>query len=148
MVTGVIYTMSVDGSNVQRISDPAGNASLQVWSPDNALIAYQSDLDGDLDIYVYELAAGITRLVTDNDIADYAPTWVCDMSILVFTSDITGDSNLFSTPALPMDTPAIKVDTEAEQLTDEPDAGQYPQNSPDEEDASRQNSLPSPAKNR
>jgi Tol biopolymer transport system component len=145
---GVIYVMDADGSNVQRISDVNGSAALQVWSPDDSVIAYQSDLDGDLDIYVYELASGKTRQVTDNDSADYAPTWFCRSTTLVFTSDITDDSNLYSTPALPIDAPAIKVEDEASQLTDEPKADQYPQNSPPEEDASRQNSLPFPAKNR
>ena len=51
----VIYTMQADGTELRRVSDPAGDATEPTWSPDDGMIAYQSDLDGDLDIYVYEL---------------------------------------------------------------------------------------------
>jgi Tol biopolymer transport system component len=145
---GVLYVMNADGTDVQRISDINGDASNHVFSPDDTLIAYQSDLDGDLDIYVYEFASQKTRLVTDNTISDYAPTWWCSAPIIIFTSDITDDSNIFDTPALPIEAPAIKVEEEANQLTDQPEADQYPQNSPPEENASRQGALPRPAKNK
>jgi len=150
----VVYVMNADGTEIKRVSDPAGDATLQVWSDDDALIAYQSNLDGDLDIYVYEVATEQTRLVTDNDIADYAPTWYCDGHTVVFTSDIlkadefSPDSNIFSTPADPITAPAIKVEDEAAQLTDSPDADQYPQDSPAEENASRERRLPSPEDHR
>jgi Tol biopolymer transport system component len=143
----VVMVMNADGTDVQPISDPNGDASLHVFSPDDTLIAYQSDLDGDLDIYVHQFSSGQTRLVTDNDIPDYAPTWWCESNILIFTSDITGDSNIFETPALPIEAEPILVETEATQLTDHPDSDQYPQSSPAEENASRQRSLPSRPKN-
>jgi Tol biopolymer transport system component len=141
----VVYIMNADGSNVQPISDPAGDADNQVWSPDNKLIAYQSNLNGDNDIYVYELATGNTRLVTNNTIEDYAPTWFCNSPILIFTSDITGDANLFSTPALPMDASAIQVAKEASQLTTEPHSDLFPESVPREENASREGSTPAHA---
>jgi Tol biopolymer transport system component len=144
----VIMVMNADGTGVTPVSDPNGDANLHVFSPDDTLIAYQSDLDGDLDIYVYQFASDQTRLVTDNVIDDYAPTWWCNANVVVFTSDITGDSNLFETPAEPIDAPPILVETEATQLTDEAESDQYPQNTPADEDASRQRSLPSPPKNR
>src|SRR5207244_651986 len=100
--TSAIYVMNADGKNVTRISDPNGNALNAAISPDNNLVAYQSTLDGDNDIYVYDLQSGGTRKLTDNSVSDYAPTWVCKGSVLVFTSNITGDSNLFSTAVLPM----------------------------------------------
>jgi Tol biopolymer transport system component len=145
---GVIYVMNADGSNVHAISDPNGNAMNQAFSPDDTLIAYQSDLDGDNDIYVYEFASGQTRLITDNTIPDYAPTWFCNGPTLIFTSDITQDSNIFDTPALPISAPPINVQTQASQLTTEPQADQYPQDSPSEENASREGALPRPAKNK
>ena len=145
---GVIMVMNADGTGVTPISDPNGDANLHVFSPDDTLIAYQSDLDGDLDIYIYQFASDQTRLVTDNAIDDYAPTWWCNANIVIFTSDITGDSNLFETPAEPINAPPILVETEATQLTDELESDQYPQNTPADEDASRQRSLPSPPKNR
>ena len=138
----VIYLMNDDGSNLTRISDPAGVASNHTWSEDDALIAYQSDLDGDLDIYVYEVSSGITRLVTGNAIPDYAPTWYCAAQDVVFTSDVTDDPNLFMTPALPIDESPIDVASQARQLTDSSFADLYPQNTPLEENASRLGDLP------
>ncbi|MCQ3930758.1 MAG: hypothetical protein DPW16_09900 [Chloroflexi bacterium] len=138
--------MNADGTNVQLISDVAGDATNAVFSPGDEVIAYQSDVDGDLDIYIYELSSGKTRLLTDNAIPDYAPTWYCESTTIVWTSDVTGDPNIFSVEALPIDAPALKVETEAAQLTTDPNADQYPQNAPAEENASRQRSLPSAEK--
>ena len=144
----VIYKMDADGANVEAVSDLTADATNHAWSDDDSLIAYQSDLDGDLDIYVFEVETGETRLVTDNDIPDYAPTWWCQSPVLIFTSDITGDANIFDTPALPMDADPIDVLREASQLTTDEESDQFPENTPSEENASRQRSLPSPAKNR
>ncbi len=150
----VIYVMDADGGNVTRISDPAADASNHVWSSDDQLLAYQAfGADGeDMDVYVYDFASGQTRLITDNDVPDYAPTWYCDGHTLVFTSDVLADeehpanSNLFATNADPVDAPPIDVATEAQQLTSELDADQYPEDTPAEENASRQGALPSPPK--
>jgi hypothetical protein len=68
--------------------------------------------------------------------------------VIVFTSDVTQDSNLFSAPALPITEGAIVVEDEATQLTTFPESDQYPLDSPAEENASRQESFPSPVKNK
>jgi len=145
--TGV-YVMNADGSDVQPISDPAGRATLPVWAPDDSLLAYQSDLNGQLDIYVYEFSSGATRRVTENAAPNYAPTWYCDAPQLILTSDVTGDSNLFTTPALPIDAAPVALTGDATQLTDQTLADQHPQNSPSEEDASRERSVTAPPRSR
>lgn len=144
----VVYTANADGAQVTRVSDPAANALNHSWSPDGQLIGYQSNMDGDDDIYVYEQQTQATRKLTENTIDDYAPTWVCNAPVIVFTSDITEDSNLFEAPALPIEAQPINVQTEASQLTFTLSSDQYPLDSPSEENASREESLPSPVKNR
>jgi Tol biopolymer transport system component len=144
----VIYMMNEDGTEVTSISDTEGHALNQSWSPDDSLIAYESDVDGDEDVYVYEVATGQTRHLTDNALEDYAPTWYCIAPVLVFTSDVTGDSDLFSTSALPVNGPSIDVEAEASQLTTSEDSDEYPLDSPSEENASREESFPSPIKNK
>ena len=144
----VLYRMNADGSNVTRLSDPAGFAMNAAISPDSTLVAYQSNLDGDNDVYVYDLVTGQTRLITDNNIEDYAPTWWCSSTTIVFTSDVTGDSNLFDTQALPLDAKPILVETQANQLTAHPQSDQFPESAPPDESASSQGSFPSPAKNK
>ena len=138
----VIYTMDADGRNIMRISDAVGDATSQSWSPDDSLIAYQSNLDGDLDIYVYDTSTGKTRQMTDNNVPDYAPTWLCNTTQLIFTSDVSGNPDLFNAEALPIEAPAIKVETAATQLTFDPADDIYPENSPTEENASREGRLP------
>lgn len=144
----VIYMMNADGTDLTRITDPGGNAVNQAWSPDDSLIAYQSNLDGDEDIYVYDVADQTTRLLTDNTVNDYAPTWYCDAPTVAFTSDVMGDSNIFASGVLPISAPAIRVEDQASRLTFDAASDQYPVDSPSEENASRQESLPSPIKNK
>jgi hypothetical protein len=144
----VIYTMLADGTDVTQVSDPESNALNPVWSPDNRFIAYQSDADGDEDIYVYAVESSETRQVTDNTIADYAPTWYCNAPLLAFTSEVTDDANIFSVPALPVDAPAIRVEDTAAQLTTAQASDQYPLNSPPEENASAQQAFPEPVQSR
>ncbi len=138
----VIFVMNANGGAPVAISDAAGDATNHTWSTDDALIAYQSNLDGDLDVYVYAFGSGTTRQVTDNVIADYAPTWVCGTNELIFTSDVSGNPDIFETSALPIDAPAIKVEEVALQLTDEPSEDVYPQSFPAEENASREGKVP------
>lgn len=133
-----LMLMDADGRNRMSISDTEGDATNAAWSPSDRYIAYQSDLDGDLDVYVYELATGNTRQISDNDIADYAPTWLCDDERVVFTSDVTDDPNIFEANVQPITDPGIKVDEDADQKTFEPSNDIYPLSSPAEEHASRE----------
>jgi Tol biopolymer transport system component len=134
----VITVMNADGQNVRTVSDPAGNATNSVWSPGSRFIAYQSDLDGDLDIYVVEVATGLTRQITNNTIADYAPSWLCSDTRILFTSEIEGDPNIYEVDVQPLTNPAVLVEEDAEQMTFETANDIYPQDSPNEENASRE----------
>ncbi|MAS37945.1 MAG: hypothetical protein CL610_28380, partial [Anaerolineaceae bacterium] len=138
----VVTIMNADGSSPRPVSDPEGDATNHSWSPDDSLIAYQSDLDGDLDVYVYETGSGQTRQLTDNDIDDYAPTWQCGTNHVVFTSDVNGNPDIFDADPLPISAPAIVVDETAEQLTFDQADDIYPEGAPTEENASREGRLP------
>jgi hypothetical protein len=61
---------------------------------------------------------------------------------VVFTSDVTDDPNIFSSPALPIDAPAILVDKEANQMTFDKAKDVYPEYAPTEENASREGNVP------
>ena len=135
--------MNTDGTDIRRFTAPSARVMNPAWSPEGSLIAYESDLDGDLDIYVYQPSTGLSRQLTDNDVADYAPTWRCSDYVLVFTSDVTGDPNLFEASVLPIDAPGIDVWTDANQLTTPITDDVYPVDTQAEEDASREGRVPS-----
>lgn len=134
----VIAIMDVNGKNRAFVTQTSENATNPVWSPGSRFIAYQSDLDGDLDVYVYDTATRVTRQLTDNDIDDYAPAWLCGEDRLMFTSNINGDPDIYEADVLPLTAPPIRVEDAADQLTFEPSQDIYPQNTPSEENASRE----------
>jgi TolB protein len=135
-----IAIMNADGTDVELISDPNGEASAISWSPDDELIAYQMRLGADIGIYVYELATKTTRRVTDAQSLNTAPTWICESTTLLFTSNAPGNADIYSTNALPITAPPIDVKREGSQLTDHPETDRDPQNTPSEEDASTRKS--------
>jgi TolB protein len=150
-----VYVMDSDGTGVIRVSEIGGNATNHVFSPDDTLIAYQSNIvNGINDIYVFEIATGITRLLTNNvgdpyqDIQDTAPTWYCESTMLVFTSSIDAtdenpnNTNVFMVNALPINAPPINADVDATRLTDDLNIDRDAQNSPSEENASRYGQVP------
>ena len=156
-----VYVMNYDGSELTRVSELGGDATNHTFSPDGTLIAYQSDINqGINDIYVYEIATGRTRLITENSgvteggvqyaaVPDVSPTWFCNSTTLVFATQMfderdPGDAfDIVMTEALPIDAPAIKVDTEAIVMTTNRESHDWaPQNSPAEENASRVGIVP------
>ncbi|MBX3065056.1 MAG: PD40 domain-containing protein [Anaerolineae bacterium] len=139
---GVLYTINSDGTGLKAVSDANGDAWNQAYSTDGDLIAYQMVIGGKLGIYVYQFSTEKTRQVTSDASVDYAPTWYCDGTTVVWTSDADGNPNLFSTNALPMDAAPLEVVSEGSRLTTEEDNDIYPQNTPAEENASRSRLLP------
>jgi len=114
--------MDEDGS-IKAISEASRFVRNAVWSPDDKLIAYQSDLTGIPQIYVYEVETGLTRRVTGdpetvNTVPSFAPTWHCDSSAqVVFTSLFETQADVFSAPTRPLTADPINVEQEANNLT-------------------------------
>ncbi|MBZ0289313.1 MAG: hypothetical protein K8I30_16960, partial [Anaerolineae bacterium] len=136
--TSTLAIMDVNSGESRQISDEKGDATNIVWSPSDRYIAYQSNLDGDLDVYVYETGTGETRQLSDNEIADYAPTWLCDDERVMFTSDVEGEPNIFEAEVAPISDPGILVEEDADQMTFELANDVYPMSAPAEENASRE----------
>jgi len=60
----VIYIMAADGSGMKAISDTKGNSTNKVWSPDGHQITYQSDVTGEMAIYVFDVDSNQTQRVS------------------------------------------------------------------------------------
>ena len=65
------------------------------WSPDGQRIAFESDRDGDLEIYVMNAdGSGVTRL-TDHDAPDALAAWSPDGQRIAFMSARDGDFDIY-----------------------------------------------------
>jgi TolB protein len=82
--TGEITRLTVDGKT--------NNAT---WSPEGDRIAYQSERNGNLDLYSYDFNEDKEYRVTDYEGIDSGPTWDCGGTNLAFTSLRDGDANVF-----------------------------------------------------
>jgi len=89
-----LYIINTDGSGLKRITTD-GRTQNAVWSPEGNRIAYQSERNGNLDIYSYDVKAGKEYHVTDYEGLDSGPTWDCGGTNLAFTSDRDGDPTVF-----------------------------------------------------
>ena len=65
-----------------------GNAANPAWSPDGERIAFDTDRDGDRDIYVTDIDGSVGRNLTKQSKRDdRRPSWSPDGSMIVFDSD-------------------------------------------------------------
>jgi TolB protein len=93
-------------------------------------IAFASNSDGDFEIYVLDMVTGQMTQLTDNTASDRSPVWSPDGRLIVFSSDRSGDDDLFvmnaACPTLPGGCEANAI-----QLTSDGAMDRFPAWSPD-----------------
>jgi TolB protein len=91
-----IWIMSRDGRGAYMLTEGPFNHHSPSWSADSRKIALASDRDGDLEIYVYDLAAHTINKVTDNFTNEADPDWSRMTGMIAYTSDLyTTNSEIF-----------------------------------------------------
>lgn len=78
-----IYIARRDGSEPRLL---APNSTWVSWSPDGAQLAFQSERDGDPEVYVVDADGKNVIRITDNPASDSAPAWSPDGARIAFES--------------------------------------------------------------
>jgi len=77
-----------DGDLVKEIKFPSmGEIFNPTWSPDGKQIAFSAQVGGVTDLFVYDLASGDLRRLTNDAYADLEPAWSPDGSLIAFVTD-------------------------------------------------------------
>lgn len=82
-----VYTIRVDGSDRQRITDHSATDGNPAWSPDGSEIVFLSGRGGDAGIYRVNADGSNVRLVTDRTGGTASPTWAPDGSRIAFQTE-------------------------------------------------------------
>lgn len=77
----------------------SGFQSEPTWSPDGRYVAYSSETDGNLDIWVQQVTGGNPVQITRSAAPDWQPDWSPDGSNIVFRSE-RDTGGIFTVPAL------------------------------------------------
>jgi Tol biopolymer transport system component len=89
--------MDAAGANQTRLTYIGRHNWFPAWSPDGALIVYESERQGNRDLYVIDLAdpEPSSILLTDSPAIDSAPRWSPDGRYIAFVSNRTGNEEIF-----------------------------------------------------
>ena len=65
------------------------------WSPDDKMVAFNSDRAGDMNIWLFTLADSSTRQLTTGHGGDFQPNWSPDQTRIAFFSSRSGSPNIW-----------------------------------------------------
>ncbi len=86
-----LYTMNIDGTNVQRLTNKPGQEDkCPSFSPDDSRISYICTANGDMDIFVMNRDGSGVKNLTDDPGSDRCPSWTPDGKKITFMSNRTG----------------------------------------------------------
>jgi eukaryotic-like serine/threonine-protein kinase len=93
---GILQLTSLDrrGKTLTSALDP-GNYNMPVLSLDGTRVAYRAEQGGNQDIWILDIARGVSTRFTFDPAADTAPVWSPDGSRIAFASDRDGTGNLY-----------------------------------------------------
>jgi TolB protein len=101
-----VYVQTLKTGDRRAVSAHAGVNQAPAWSPDGKKLALVlSTRDGNLDVYVLDLASQQLSRITDDPGIDTEPQWSKDGQSIYFTSDRAGGPQIYKVGIRPGDKP-------------------------------------------
>ncbi|MEW5826940.1 MAG: hypothetical protein AB1778_08945 [Candidatus Bipolaricaulota bacterium] len=95
LVVVVFLALTLGGCSFLGSKEP----ELMNWepalSPDGSTLAYESVVDGHLDLFAKTLSSGEVVRLTENDDEDWSPAWSPDGQYLAFATSRNGNADVF-----------------------------------------------------
>jgi len=91
----MVCGQEIDVANALEIIPPQGDNTYACWSPDGTKIAFQTNRNGNWDIYIYDLTTKTEKALVSGLSQEQHPTWFPDGRSVVFDSDSLGYEYLF-----------------------------------------------------
>ncbi len=98
-----IVTLDLATWQTRRFALGKSSSTYPMPSPDGRWIAFQSNHDGDFEIYIVNRFGGQPRQLTRNTVWDRLPAWSPSGDWIVFSSDTRGDQTLDLARVRPLD---------------------------------------------
>src|SRR4051812_518428 len=92
---GDLWSATLAGADVRRLTTSEGDISNPAFSPDGQLIAFSADYDGNTDVYVVPVDGGAPRRLTWHPGADLVQGFTPDGRSVLFTSPRNVFTNRF-----------------------------------------------------
>jgi len=86
-----LVSLNLDTWTETQLTLDESDNTYPVAAPDGRRVAFQSNRDGDFEIYVINTLGGDLRQITDNNYRDRLPTWSPDGEWLLYSADVRGD---------------------------------------------------------
>jgi serine/threonine protein kinase len=85
-----LWVMDLNTRSIRKLTSNGDN-TYPMPSPDGRWIAFQSNRDGDFEIFVLDRVTGEQRQLTSNDYTDRVPQWTPDSQGIIYSSDVKRD---------------------------------------------------------
>ena len=93
---GDVYTSSITGKNVKRLTDFPGEELLPKFSPDGEQIAFTAEFEGNKDVYVMPAQGGKATRLPYHPAAEFVVDWHPDGKSVIFRSNGSSFSYRFN----------------------------------------------------
>jgi WD40-like Beta Propeller Repeat len=84
---GTAHIYVTHGRGIVRLTDDHGSDLAPAWSPDHRRLAFQSNRDGNWEVYVMNADGSGVRRLTDDDSEDGEPSWSPNGREILFVRD-------------------------------------------------------------